>query len=195
MLVEPLEEGNKEFDEFVDYPDMVEEVQLKEDNDRDTLVISFHALWGTEGCQTMRLLGRIKKQALVMLIDSESTHNFMDQSVAKRLKCPTQMVAGMSVIVANGEVLRTQEVCKNVTWESQGVLQTTNFLLLPLRGCDLVLGVQWLQTLGPITWDFNALIMRFTLKDSVVTLQGIQGGTVQMASKKQLSKLSVSRSP
>ena len=161
----------------------------------DTLVISFHALWGTEGCQTIRLLGRIKKQALVMLIDSESTHNFMDQSVAKRLKCPTQMVAGMSVTVANGEVLRTQEVCKNVTWESQRVLQTTDFLLLPLRGCDLVLGVQWLQTLGLITWDFNALIMRFTLKDSVVTLQGIQGSTVQMASKKQLSKLSVSRSP
>jgi hypothetical protein len=32
---------------------------------------------------------------------------------------------------------------------------------LDLGGFDLVLGVQWLRTLGPIVWDFDALAMSF----------------------------------
>ena len=61
-----------------------------------------------------------------------------------------------------------------VSWESQGLIQKTNFLVLQLRVCDLVLGVQWLQTLGPITWDFSKLNMKFTLDNKLVTLESIQ---------------------
>ena len=61
-----------------------------------------------------------------------------------------------------------------VSWESQGLIQKTNFLVLQLRVCDLVLGVQWLQTLGPITWDFSKLSMKFTLDNKLVTLESIQ---------------------
>ena len=32
---------------------------------------------------------------------------------------------------------------------------------LDLGGFDLVLGVQWLRTLGPVVWDFGALAMSF----------------------------------
>lgn len=37
----------------------------------------------------------------------------------------------------------------------------TTFYLLPLGGCDVVLGAKWLETLGPITWDFPKLTMEF----------------------------------
>lgn len=38
-----------------------------------------------------------------------------------------------------------------------------DFFLLPLEGCDGVLGTaQWLQLLGPIWWDFSKLLMCFT---------------------------------
>ena len=45
----------------------------------------------------------------------------------------------------------------------QKLLRLTEFvsdiLLLPLGGCDLVLGVQWLSTLGVIKLDFKHLRM------------------------------------
>lgn len=36
-------------------------------------------------------------------------------------------------------------------------------ILFPLAGCDLILGMQWLRTLGPITWDCSELTMEFTM--------------------------------
>ena len=50
----------------------------------------------------MKVLGKIKRQPLVMLIDSGSTYNFMDQTVAKRLRCLTKVIIGVKVIVTNG---------------------------------------------------------------------------------------------
>lgn len=34
-----------------------------------------------------------------------------------------------------------------------------DFYVIPLGGCDTVLGVQWLRTLGPVLWDFDKLYM------------------------------------
>lgn len=34
--------------------------------------------------------------------------------------------------------------------------------------------VQWLATLGPITWDFLTLDMKFMLEDRSITLWGIK---------------------
>ena len=52
-----------------------------------------------------------------------------------------------------------------------------------------MLGVQWLQTLGPIVWDFRALSMRFKWNQQQFKLEGIQGGAIHFAFKKQLAKL------
>ena len=70
------------------------------------------------------------------------------------------------------------EGCKRVTWKAQGVLQCTDFLVLKLRGCDLVLGVQWMRDLGPITWDFSKLTMQFSMGVQNVVLQGMSAGAI-----------------
>ena len=89
-------------------------MKQKEKSEEHGPVISFHALWGTEGCQTMKVLGRIKKQSLIMLIDSRSIHNFMDFIMATRLKCKIDLITGINVTVANGETLKAQKICKSV---------------------------------------------------------------------------------
>ena len=89
LLVEEPTYGEGESEELVDCTNFIIEDKSQDSSEGNTPVISLHALWGTERCQTMRVVGRIKKQSLVMLIDSDNTHNFIDQSVAKRLKCKT----------------------------------------------------------------------------------------------------------
>jgi hypothetical protein len=49
----------------------------------------------------------------------------------------------------------------NVPFTIDGKSFTTNFFALPLAGYDVVLGTEWLASLGPILWDFGALTMSF----------------------------------
>ena len=67
-----------EHEEFVDYMEQLEDVGQKDQSDIDSPIISLHVLTGTEGCQTMRVLGKIKRQSVVMLIDSSGTNNFIN---------------------------------------------------------------------------------------------------------------------
>ena len=43
--------------------------------------ISLHAIAGTEHLQTIRVPGRLKGRDVTVLIDGDSTHNFIDQSL------------------------------------------------------------------------------------------------------------------
>ncbi|KAH1090855.1 hypothetical protein J1N35_018112 [Gossypium stocksii] len=38
----------------------------------------------------------------------------------------------------------------DLDWSVQDIAFTTDFFVIPLQGCDTLLGVQWLVTLGPI---------------------------------------------
>ncbi|XP_026417622.1 uncharacterized protein LOC113313118 [Papaver somniferum] len=125
--------------------------------------ISFHAFTGTSFPNTMRVTGRIAGHTLTILLDSGSTHNFLHPSVAKRCGVLQKTAADhMNVLVGNGGILKTQGLCSDVSLELQSYMCTTDFFLLELSGCEAVLGVDWLRTLGNISWDFDKLHMQFT---------------------------------
>ena len=45
--------------------------------------------------------------------------------------------------------------------------------MLPLGGCDLDFGIQWLSTLGVINWDFKNLSMGLNYRGQQVLLHGL----------------------
>ena len=47
--------------------------------------ISFQAINWVQGFQTMRVTGYVGKKAIQILIDSDSSHNFVDVRLAQRL--------------------------------------------------------------------------------------------------------------
>nr|GEZ65199.1 retrovirus-related Pol polyprotein from transposon 17.6 [Tanacetum cinerariifolium] len=48
---------------------------------------------------------------------------------------------------------------RNISLVVQGCVISTDFFVLPVAACPIVLGVQWLKTLGPIEINFNNLTM------------------------------------
>jgi hypothetical protein len=52
----------------------------------------------------------------------------------------------------------------------------TDCYTLLLEGFDVILGVQWLKSLGPIMWDFAALSVAFVREGHSVQLHG-EGST------------------
>jgi len=64
----------------------------------------------------------------------------------------------------------------------------SNVLLIPLGGYDLVLGIQWLATLGTIKWNFKSLKMEFYLNGRHYVLRALKTRNVQMMTQVQLLK-------
>ncbi|KAA8517141.1 hypothetical protein F0562_017434 [Nyssa sinensis] len=160
----------------------------KEVNQERTPKISIHALVGSPSPKTMRILGHVNGCAVVILIDTGSTHNFMDPSIQQRAHLQSQSTAGLLVRVANGDTMFSTGKCEDIQLHMQGNTYHTDFYILTLGGCDIVLGVQWLSTLGPILWDFVKLRMEFNLLDSKHVLQGITPTEVSLMDGEQFEK-------
>jgi len=64
--------------------------------------ISCNALGGITTLQTLKIEGYIKKKKVIVLIDSSSTHNFIDCKIVKELNCFLYPAPECQVMVENG---------------------------------------------------------------------------------------------
>ena len=60
---------------------------------------------------------------------------------------------------------------------------------MPLGGCDVILGTQWLCTLGPILWDFAELWMQFSVNGNKHKFNGLQPGSLGIISSHRMEKI------
>ena len=60
---------------------------------------------------------------------------------------------------------------------------------LPLGGCDVVLGTQWLCTHGLILWDFLEIWMQFSVKGKTNTLKGLQPSSLSIISSHYMENI------
>jgi hypothetical protein len=74
--------------------------------------ISLHAITESPNLRTMRLWGMIKYQWVIFLIDSGSSHNFLDASISSKLALDIQQVNNIAMKVTNGQIIHTKGVCK-----------------------------------------------------------------------------------
>ncbi|XP_026450694.1 uncharacterized protein K02A2.6-like [Papaver somniferum] len=164
-------EGEEEQGEDGDDPTFSgeEEEQISEEEMGE---ISVHALGGSRTPQTMRVTGAIKKEKITILIDYGSTHNFIDPIISRKLGIEVLSDERFEVMVANGTRVPCLGRCPSWGFELQNYKFVSDFHVLSLGGCDVVLSAQWLGTLGPISWDFKKLTMEFTVDDRVIRLVG-----------------------
>lgn len=120
----------------------------------DEPVISLHALAGISSPQTLKIRGFIKHHPIVVFIDSGSTHNFIHQRVVEAMHCFVRVVSNFQVQIADGGTMKCGGRCENVKLQMGDYQLKTHMFSIHMGGCDIVLGVEWLHTLGPITMDF-----------------------------------------
>ncbi|PWA61712.1 hypothetical protein CTI12_AA372010 [Artemisia annua] len=138
----------------------------------DGLALSIHALLGSWGSQTLQISSVIKRQIVSMLVDSGSSHNFINISVARRLGLKLIAIPTKIVSVANGLKLLIQFIIKSLKWRTNGVEFEADFFAMPIGGYDVVLGINWLSTLGEIKFDFKLLYMEFNWRNKVIRFNG-----------------------
>jgi hypothetical protein len=151
--------------------------------------ISLHALMGHTIPQTLKMLGQIQNHHLHVLIDSGSTHNFIQDRVAKSLGLTLVPTQSFQVLVGNGEELNCCHMAQNTPLYIDSHLFLVDLFVLPLSGAEIVLGVQWLKTLGPSLTDYDHLTLSFCREGKIIQLMGQPKPTPTEASLHQFKRL------
>jgi hypothetical protein len=155
--------------------DVVEEEAVEE------LGISLHALTGIDVGETMKLWITIGGTPLVALVDTGSTHTLIKEEVATQLGLLVEPRPGLSVKVANGDRVGCNGVCPKLSIAIDKEDFNVSCYVLPLDSFDVVLGVHWLRSLGPILWDFTHLSMSFWRHGRMVRWTGVGSTSPQCA--------------
>ena len=74
--------------------------------------LSLHAMSGAKAPSTMRLMAWIGKHEVTLLVDSGSSHNFINANITKKSGLQGVAVKPFEVKVANGEKLKWRRWCK-----------------------------------------------------------------------------------
>ncbi|XP_074277350.1 uncharacterized protein LOC141600986 [Silene latifolia] len=178
LFVLETEEGCEEEEEPEECDEETEPGQIAQ--------ISIHALAGQSHCQTMRIPGQVGRKTLSILVDSGSSHNFIDSGMVKKLNLRLEPIPSFNISVANGGKLQCSHQVRNLKWRIRNTDFVADYFVIPLGSCDAVLGIQWLGTLGPITWDFKQLTMEFHFDGKKHVLKGAEPSSLKI--QKQMGK-------
>ena len=110
-----------------------------------------------------------------MLIDSRSTHTLIHYKLAKYLNCFIYPVPEFQVMIANGGTINFSRKCHKINLTMGGYIMNSSMISIPMGGVDVVLGVQWLQSLGTMDFNFQEHFMKFSLEGKEFELRGITG--------------------
>ncbi|XP_026383767.1 uncharacterized protein LOC113279283 [Papaver somniferum] len=161
--------------ESIDSTETEEEEVFEETTEspvQSDIEVSLHALTGSATGDTIKIPGLLHKRKVFILIDSGSTTSFIDSTLATSLKCSIEKSPSMLVTAANGDQTVSNGICYDLQWSMQGHTFVENLRLLPLGGCDIVRGADWLRTLGDVLFNFSKLTISFKYHNKKITLQG-----------------------
>jgi hypothetical protein len=153
------------------------------------LVISLIALTSFFAPQTLKLISYIKHRKVIILVDSGSTHNFIHYHIAQETHYYIYVVNNFQIMIANGGSMKCGGHCENVHLQIGDYHLKSYMFVIDMGGCDIVLGADWIRTLGPILMDFKDLTMQFDQEGHQYKFQGIIVSSPEIISSHRMEKL------
>ena len=112
---------------------------------------------------SMRVGARIGACEVTIVVDSGSTHNFINTNLITKLGLESIAIEPFEVRMANGDKLRCERLIREVELTAQGIRIVADLHVLPLVELDVVLGNPWLKGLGRVVLDYKEMTMEFTM--------------------------------
>jgi hypothetical protein len=76
-------------------------------------------------------------------------------------------------MIADGGTINCSEKCNKINLTMGEYVMNSPMIAIPMGGVDVVLGVQWLQSLRTLAFNFQELFMKFSLEGKKIELRGI----------------------
>ncbi|XP_019230960.1 PREDICTED: uncharacterized protein LOC109211833 [Nicotiana attenuata] len=181
----------------------IENAEIEEEQDSTGLIIEgdmeqevieavcLNALSGdNKGVNIILVRGTIGNRKLTVLIDSGSTHSFIDATTVKESGFQAQPCPPVRVTVADGNYVMCIAICMKYQWKMQGRPFQENLFIIPLGGCNMVMGNDWMKKHNPTTFDHEKMCVTIGKKGNKLVLQGItEEGKLTMITSGTMGKM------
>jgi hypothetical protein len=154
-----------------------------------TPTISCNALARISTPQTLKIEGYIKKKKVIVLMDSGSTHNLIHYKLAKALNFFVYPAPEFQVMIADRGTINFSRKFNKINLTMGEYVMNSPMIYIPMGGADVVLGIQWLQSLGTMDFNFQELFMKFSLEGKEIELRGITRKPGKVISTNGMKKL------
>ncbi|KAL4591834.1 hypothetical protein LXL04_004807 [Taraxacum kok-saghyz] len=134
--------------------------------------VCLNSVLGITKPKTMKLAGKLNEENVVVMIDPGATHNFISPETVERGNIPITGTGEFGVALGTGVRVQGKGICKQVKLQLQGIEIVEDFLPLNLGNSDIILGIQWLAKLGPVTTNWRTQSMQFQMDGKTSVLQG-----------------------
>ncbi|CAL1357428.1 unnamed protein product [Linum trigynum] len=167
-----------------------EEGEIDEDFQDAELEVSLQSMGSGFAGNSLLIPATSGRREVTVLIDTGSSHTFLNSSKVVELSCKPEHIAPMRVKVASGHTLLSDSVCKGFCWKMQGQDFAFDVRTLDLPAHDLVLGWDWLETISPFQVDLKKRQLSFDWHGRNLTLQGLTNeGHCKLISGRNLQQL------
>ncbi|KAF7827538.1 Retrotransposable element Tf2 [Senna tora] len=152
----------------------IEDVEQKEEEEASgTLMsLSLNSIVGITSGRTMKLVGKVRGEEVLIMIDCWASHNFISTSLVDKMALPKVKTSSYKVTVGDGHSVQSEGKCKKLRVDVQGTVVEQDFYLFELGEVDLILGMEWLESLGEVNVNWKQLTMKFKTGEETVCLKG-----------------------
>ncbi|MCH81241.1 Ty3/gypsy retrotransposon protein, partial [Trifolium medium] len=149
-------------------------VEVEEEEKGEMSILNLHHI-AHESHHTMKFQGSINGVEVLILVDSGATHNFISQKLVHQMDWDVDITPQLNVKLGNGVQIATQGVCRGLEVCIGDFKIEPMMHLFDLGGIDVVLGMEWLKTLGDTITNWKKQMMSFWHNKCWITLKGQEG--------------------
>ena len=110
---------------------------------------------------TVRIKGVVQGHKVCVLIDGGATHNFIDAAWVAKWGIHTEKFEGFIVAVADNNSMECNHWIHKINVTLGTYNMTDSFYVVNVADTNVVLGVQWLCSIGKYTTNYRAMEMEF----------------------------------
>jgi hypothetical protein len=132
----------------------------------------------------------LQGQKVSILIDGGASHNFIDSALLKMKHIPIVEFEGFKVEVASGSTMPCNRYIPGMKLTLGRHELVQDVYVMDLVDTNIILGVQWLSTLGPITTNYKTMEMSFIDEGGrKVVLWGMTGNAAKVVMTKRMEAI------
>ncbi|KAJ0818857.1 putative nucleotidyltransferase, Ribonuclease H [Helianthus annuus] len=137
------------------------------------------------GAKTLKFEGALLGIPICILVDSGATHNFVSRRLVAALGLSSSTFDGIRIKLGDGHFVFVTERCCNISVHVGPCIFVVNALVFDTGNLDMVLGMEWLQSLGEVVHDWHNLWMKFVYQGTPIQLHGLSLGLSSPAALQQ----------